>query len=142
MIGSETFIIVALRCSENIVPSALVSAIAFARNAESAFTDMKVASATVPSSSGQTSLSTVTAPSAPTNSIRASPACAAEIVADFSLAKKSSPGIDDTFVLLSVDQAPIECGFAWAYFFTARAARRSELPSRSTGFTAEPLIAS
>ena len=33
----------------------------------------------------------------------------------------------------------IECGFLRAYSFTARGARRSELPSRSTGLTAEPM---
>ena len=32
----------------------------------------------------------------------------------------------------------IRCGFFCANFLTEAAARRSELPSRSTGFTAEP----
>jgi hypothetical protein len=31
------------------------------------------------------------------------------------------------------------CGFLRAYSLTARGARRSELPSRSTGFTALPM---
>ena len=39
---------------------------------------------------------------------------AAEIVADFSLAKKSLPGIEATWVLESADQVPIECGLALA----------------------------
>ena len=33
---------------------------------------------------------------------------------------------------------PIECGCFLAYCFTGAATRRSELPSRSTGFTALP----
>ena len=35
-------------------------------------------------------------------------------------------------------QGPSLCGCFFAYSFTAPAARRSELPSRSTGFTALP----
>ncbi len=42
----------------------------------------------------------------------------------------------------SDDQAPIECGWDLAYFFTEAGARRSELPSRSTGLTALPFTAS
>ncbi len=43
-----------------------------------------------------------------------------------------------TRVRESALQAPILCGLLRAYCFTAPAARRSELPSRSTGFTALP----
>ena len=43
-----------------------------------------------------------------------------------------------TCVFESADQPPILCGLLRAYCFTAPAARRSELPSRSTGFTALP----
>ena len=50
--------------------------------------------------------------------------------------------MEETCVLLSEDHLPMEWGLFWAYFFTAAAARRSELPSRRTGLTAEPLIAS
>src|ERR1700750_238873 len=43
-----------------------------------------------------------------------------------------------TRVFESLVQAPILCGLLRAYCFTAPAARRSELPSRSTGLTALP----
>ena len=43
-----------------------------------------------------------------------------------------------TWLLESLLHAPIECGCACAYAFTGPATRRSLLPSRSTGFTAEP----
>ena len=43
-----------------------------------------------------------------------------------------------TWLLESADHAPIECGFFWANAFTGAATRRSELPSRNTGFTALP----
>ena len=48
MIGSLTFIIVALRCSENSTPSRLDPSICSARNVLNALADMKVASTTVP----------------------------------------------------------------------------------------------
>ena len=44
----------------------------------------------------------------------------------------------ETWDLESLLHAPIECGCALAYSFTEVATRRSELPSRSTGFTALP----
>ena len=43
-----------------------------------------------------------------------------------------------TWVFESLVQGPILCGLLRAYCFTAPAARRSELPSRSTGLTALP----
>ena len=46
--------------------------------------------------------------------------------------------MDATCVAESPDHAPILCGCARAYALTGAATRRSELPSRSTGFTAEP----
>jgi hypothetical protein len=49
MIGSETFIIVALRWIENSTPLRLDASICSARKALSALADMKVASTTVPS---------------------------------------------------------------------------------------------
>ena len=70
MIGSETFIIVALRCTENSTSSALARAICSARNASSAATFITVASTTSPASTGTPSLSTVTVPSAATSSMR------------------------------------------------------------------------
>ncbi len=42
----------------------------------------------------------------------------------------------------SGDHAPIECGWLRANCFTEAGARRSELPSRSTGLTALPFTAS
>ena len=48
----------------------------------------------------------------------------------------------DTCEAESADHAPIECGWLRAKFFTEAGARRSELPSRSTGLTALPLTAS
>ena len=48
MIGSETFIIVALRCTENSTPSALARAICAVRNSRSAATRMTDASTTSP----------------------------------------------------------------------------------------------
>ena len=64
MIGSETFIIVALRCTENSTPSALARAIWAARNSRSAATRMTEASTTSPASTGTDSRSTVVLPSA------------------------------------------------------------------------------
>ena len=61
------------------------------------------------------------------------------ITMDFSLDRKSSAVMWATLVFESGDHAPIECGCFRAYAFTDAGARRSELPSRSTGFTALPL---
>jgi hypothetical protein len=43
-----------------------------------------------------------------------------------------------TWAFESGFQAPSLCGFFFEKFFTAGGERRSELPSRSTGFTALP----
>jgi hypothetical protein len=43
-----------------------------------------------------------------------------------------------TWVLESLFQAPIRCGFFLENCFTDAGARRSEFPCRSTGFTALP----
>ena len=83
MIGSETFIMVAFRCTENSTPSVLARAICAARNSSSAATCMAVASTTSPVSTGTESLSTVVAPSSPTSSIRSDPSLG--ITADVSL---------------------------------------------------------
>ena len=84
MIGSETFIIVALRWMENRTPLALASAICSARKASRALALMKVASTISPSRTGMDSLSTVTVPSVPTSSTFREPGSA--MVTDFSLA--------------------------------------------------------
>ena len=65
MIGSETFIIVALRCTENSTPSALARAICAVRNSRSAATRMTDASTTSPARTGTDSRSTVVEPSSP-----------------------------------------------------------------------------
>ena len=56
--------------------------------------------------------------------------------------RKSPSDIVETCDLESFDHSPIECGCALAKDFTDAGARRSELPSRSTGFTAEPFTRS
>ena len=59
-----------------------------------------------------------------------------------SLERKSSAVMWATLVFDSGDHAPIEWGCLRAYCLTDSGARRSELPSRSTGLTAEPLTVS
>ena len=140
MIGSETFIMVALRCTENSTSSSLARCTWAARNSRSAATCIAVASTTSPSSTGTDSRSTVVEPSSPTSSIRSEPSCAT--TADTSLERKSSASMCATLVRESGLQAPIECGWLRAYCFTEAGARRSELPSRSTGLTALPLTLS
>ncbi len=140
MIGSETFIIVAFRCTENSTSSALARAIWAVRNSRRAATRMTVESTTSPASTGTESRSTVVVPSSATSSMRSDPSSL--ITADFSLERKSSAVMCATLVLESDDHAPIECGCERAYCLTEAGARRSELPSRSTGFTALPLTLS
>ena len=67
MIGSETFIIVAFKCTENNTPSAFARAIWAARNSSNAATCNAVASTTSPASTGTDSRNTV-APSSATSS--------------------------------------------------------------------------
>ena len=140
MIGSETFIIVALRCTEKSTSSAAALAICSATNSRSASTSMRVASTTSPASTGTDSLRTVTVPSSATCSMRRS--SSAGMTTDFSLWRKSPSLIVATLVRESGLQAPIEWGWLRAYCLTDSGARRSELPSRSTGLTALPLTLS
>jgi hypothetical protein len=83
---------------------------------------------------------TVAAPSPATYSIRSSSSCPS--VTERSVERKSPSDIVETCDLESFDHSPIECGWALANDFTDAGARRSELPSRSTGLTAEPLTRS
>ncbi len=137
MIGSETFIIVAFRCRENRTPRCLASATCSARNERNAETLITVESITSPASSGNSVFSTVTVPSEPTCSMRTSRRSVdghrllvrCEVAANPS-SRRGSGSRSTT--------APIECGFFRAYSLTAFGARRSELPCRSTGLTAEP----
>ena len=109
MIGSLTFIIVALRWTEKSTSSALARAIWSRRKASSAATRITVASTTSPSRTVRPSLSVVVVPSAATWRIVSvsSPAS----TTDCSLERKSSTPIVATLVLLSPLHAPIECGW-------------------------------
>ena len=108
MIGSETFIIVALRCTENSTPSSFARATWAVRNSRSAATCSTVPSTTSPARTSTPSLSTVVVPSAATCSIRSSPS--ASTTAEVSFERKSSAVMCATFVRESLLQAPIECG--------------------------------
>ena len=83
MTGSETFIMVAFRCTENNTPLARASSTCACRKDFNLATDMTAASMISPALTGVLSLSTVTAPSAAPSSIFRSPASA--IRADFSV---------------------------------------------------------
>ncbi len=139
-IGSETFIIVALRCREKSTPCSFAAAICSRRKVSSAATRMTVESTTSPASTGTDGLSTVSVPSAATCTIER--VSSASITTDCSLERKSSAPIVATEVLESLLHSPMRWGCFLAKFFTAAGARRSELPSRRTGFTAEPLTES
>ncbi len=140
MMGSETFIMVALRCTEKSTPCSLASAICRPKNTCSAARRITDASMTSPASSGVEAFRTVIAPSAATCSMRTSVGSAT--VTERSVERKSPPSIVATWVLESDDHAPIECGCLRTNALTDAGARRSELPSRSTGLTALPFTAS
>ncbi len=72
--------------------------------------------------------------------MRTLPGCST--VTDVSVERKSPSVIVATWDFVSFDQAPMECGCFCANAFTDAGARRSELPSRSTGLTAEPFTGS
>ena len=136
MIGSETFIIVAFRCTENRTPCSRASSICSARNASSALRRMTAASTISPACTSRPSLSVVLVPSAASCSIVS--VSASESVTERSECRKSPSSIVETCVLESLDHSPIECGCLRAKLLTDSGARRSELPSRSTGLTALP----
>ena len=140
MIGSDTFIIVAFRCSENSTPLAFASATCSARNASSERRRITAPSTISPASTGTDSFSTVIVPSGATCSIRSSSSPANVI--DRSVERKSPSPIVATWVFDPVDHSPIECGCLRANALTDAGARRSEFPSRSTGLTALPLTLS
>ncbi|MNX56031.1 hypothetical protein D3C86_868130 [compost metagenome] len=83
IIGSETFIIVAFKCTESKTPAALASAIALAAKAFSLLTLKTELSIISPALSGVLALRTVVVPSFATNSIFTS--LASFTVNDFSL---------------------------------------------------------
>jgi hypothetical protein len=139
MIGSETFIMVAFRCTEYSTSSALACSIVRARNSLSAEASIRVASTISPARTWRPSFSVVV-PSAVSSTIdRVS---SAGMVTDFSLLAKSCSPIVATLVFEPSGNGLLVCGCDLAYFFTDAGARRSELPSRSTGLTAEPLTLS
>src|SRR4051812_45736782 len=115
MIGSDTFIIVAFKCSENSTRSFFARAIWSSKKATSAQRLITVASRISPAFSESLSLSTMgkaglvlLAWGSGTNSIFT--VVAAERVIDFSFEKKSLVPIVATEVLDWGDHAPIECG--------------------------------
>ncbi len=112
MIGSETFIIVAFRCTENRTPSCLARATCAARNASSSATCMTEASTTSPARTGTDSFRTVVVPSSPTSSIFRAPS--SETTTDFSVERKSFSPMVATLVLDSEVQAPMRCGWVLA----------------------------
>ncbi|KAG1437083.1 hypothetical protein G6F55_014120 [Rhizopus delemar] len=83
MTGSETFIIVAFRCTENSTPVARASSSWACRKDFSLAVDSTAASMISPALTGGFSFSTVFVPSAAVSSILTSPASA--IRADFSV---------------------------------------------------------
>ncbi len=83
MIGSETFIIVAFRCSENSTPWAFASSICASTNVASARVSITAASTTSPACTLMPVLSMLLRPSSPTTSIFSVVGCA--ITADCSL---------------------------------------------------------
>src|SRR5690625_6246851 len=94
---------------------------------------MKVASTISPLRTFRFSFRFVTLPSASVwRMVRVS---LSDSVTDCSFEKKSFAPMVATLVLESCDQSPMECGLFFANCLTARGARRSEFPSRSTGFT-------
>jgi hypothetical protein len=109
MIGSETFIMVAFRCTESRTSSRLARSTCSARNASRAAARITVPSTTSPASTGTDSLSTVVLPSSATRRIvRVS---SPSMTTDFSLSRKSSAPIVATFVLDSAVHSPMRCGF-------------------------------
>jgi hypothetical protein len=108
MIGSETFIIVALRCTENSTPCSCASRISRARKAFSAAARMTAASTISPACTSSPSLSTVVEPSAPTCSMR-SVVAGVERHRRLGVAEVASV-IVATWLLVSGDQAPMEWG--------------------------------
>ena len=109
MIGSETFIIVALRCTENSTSSALARAICSVRKRRSAATFMNVPSTTSPARTGiavlEHRLGAVGG-----DVLDRSGVSSASSTTDFSLEKKSSLPMVATLVFESLLQAPIRCG--------------------------------
>mmetsp|Transcript_2304 Transcript_2304/g.6414 ORF Transcript_2304/g.6414 Transcript_2304/m.6414 type:complete len:255 (-) Transcript_2304:583-1347(-) len=138
IMGSEIFIIVALRWRDAMMPSSLQRVNSASKKSRRAWALMQEASITSPFTRAGPSLRTVSLPASSTCTMRTLPSLLK--VVDFSLPKKSLPAMLATRVRASLLHSRIRTGgrVRWAYFFTGAATRRSELPSRSTGFTALP----
>ena len=142
MIGSETFIIVAFMCREKRTPCSLASAICSARNASSARAPHdRARRRSRPPAPGSTPSGRSAAPSAATNSIRS-----VVVVRRPSPTARSSGSRRRTSSRRATwspsTTRPSSAGARLANAFTDAGARRSELPSRSTGLTAEPFTRS
>mmetsp|Transcript_19219 Transcript_19219/g.30623 ORF Transcript_19219/g.30623 Transcript_19219/m.30623 type:complete len:331 (+) Transcript_19219:1895-2887(+) len=135
MMGSDTFIIVAFICSDSSTPDVLASATSFSKYGIKWLMLMHEESRTSPSCSLSPSFMTVVLPS-DSNSIFT--VSAFDMTTDCSLPKKSPDVICATEVLLAGVHGPSFLGFAMQFSFTGAATRRSEFPSRRTGFTALP----
>ena len=120
MMGSLTFIIVALRWRLKRTPLSLASSISAAKNSRSFATSMRDASMTSPAWRGVRFLSVwASPPPAGTNSIATTPASlwsprSAGTTWDCSLPKKSPSAMWATWLFESGAHAPILCGFARA----------------------------
>ena len=113
MSGSETFIMVAFRCTDSSTSSSLAAATAPARKASSTVADMKVASTTSPAVTGSDSRSTWTPePSEGTSWIRSVPASGT--MTERSLCRKSPLSMVITRVRESGLHSPMECGWVRA----------------------------
>ena len=108
MIGSETFIIVAFRCTEKSTPSSLARAIWASRKVRRSATRITAASTTSPARTAMGGRSSLTVPSAATSSTDRLESAA--ITADCSVERKSPEDMWATLVRDSGDQAPMRWG--------------------------------
>ena len=108
MIGSETFIIVAFRWTENRTPDAFAAAICSVRNASRAAARSTLPSTTSPASTFSPDFRTCSPAAVRSRIVRTS---SAPITTDCSLWRKSSASIVATEVCESALQAPMRCGF-------------------------------
>mmetsp|Transcript_33551 Transcript_33551/g.84234 ORF Transcript_33551/g.84234 Transcript_33551/m.84234 type:complete len:211 (+) Transcript_33551:1344-1976(+) len=138
MMGSDTFIMVAFRCSDTITSCALASCSCSSKNARSSRAFMTEASRISFSMTARPDFRTVFLPCASTWVIWIFVSLGTTY--DFSLPKKSPDFMWATWVLDTGGQGRMRTGgrLRCAFFFTGSATRRSELPSRSTGLTALP----
>ncbi len=108
MIGSETFIIVALRWTENSTPVAFAVASALIRNDRRLATCRTVASTTSPASTGSDARSTLRSPAVVSRTTLSVSSTAS--VTDFSLALKSWAPIVATEVFEPAAKGLLTCG--------------------------------